>query len=90
VHAQLRTQACSTERLTGNYAVKETMLSALLLPCHSGMCCLADSYSPPAAPFPAPQDMFGHVNSDTSQRGRYFLFYAYHGISGGPGLWCVM
>lgn len=26
--------------------------------------------------------MFGHVNSDTSKRGRYFLFYAYHGISG--------
>lgn len=32
------------------------------------------------------RDMFGHVNSDTSQRGRYFLFYAYHGISGGAVL----
>jgi lysine-specific histone demethylase 1 len=30
--------------------------------------------------------MFGHVNSDTSQRGLYYLFYAYHGISGGAVL----
>lgn len=33
-----------------------------------------------------PQDMFGHVNADTNQRGLYYLFYAYHGISGGAVL----
>jgi lysine-specific histone demethylase 1 len=30
--------------------------------------------------------MFGHVNSDVRQRGRFFLFYAAHGISGGAVL----
>lgn len=38
--------------------------------------------------FCAPQDMFGHVSTDpdTSQRGRFFLFYTYDGISGGAVL----
>jgi hypothetical protein len=30
--------------------------------------------------------MFGHVNSDVRKRGQFYLFYTYHGISGGPVL----
>lgn len=32
------------------------------------------------------QDIFGHVTTDSSQRGLHFMFYAYHGISGGAVL----
>jgi hypothetical protein len=30
--------------------------------------------------------MFGHVNSDVRKRGQFYLFYTYHGISGGAVL----
>lgn len=32
------------------------------------------------------QDMFGHVRTDSHQRGLYYLFYTYNSISGGAVL----